>query len=64
MIDAMELIRQANQEREDNRKKAIHNFDCDFSELQPYDNAAFLEMIKRMNLLIANAFKVPKDLIE
>jgi hypothetical protein len=61
MTDSLEILRQANQENEDNRKKAIHNFDCDLSELQPYDNTAFLAMIKRINLLIANAFKIPKE---
>jgi predicted adenine nucleotide alpha hydrolase (AANH) superfamily ATPase len=57
MADTLEIIRQANQEREDNRDKAVHNFDCNFSELQPYDNAAFLEMIRHMNWLVANAEK-------
>lgn len=64
MTDTMELIRQANQELEDNRDKVIHNFDCDFSRLQPYDNKALLAVIRHMNLLIADTFKVPKELIE
>lgn len=61
MPDFLEILEQANQENEANRRKAIHNFDCNLSELQPYDNAAFLEMIKHMNLLIANAYKLSKD---
>jgi hypothetical protein len=64
MSDFLEITRRANQEIEDNRRKSIHNFDCDLSELQPYNNAAFLEMVKYINLSIANIFRISKDITD
>ena len=46
-----ELMRdwgQANKENQENRRRALHNYDCETSELQPYDNSAYLELVSIM----------------
>ncbi len=45
MNDLIRTWELATKENEENRKKALHNYDCKTSELKSYDNSAFLAMI-------------------
>lgn len=45
----------AEKENAENRRKAIHNYGCKTSELHPYDNSAFLEMVGATLALLREA---------
>ena len=42
LVEVLELV---NKENEENRRRALHNYDCKTSELQPYDISAHLRMV-------------------
>ena len=48
MNDFIQALKLANKENKENRKRAAHNYSCKPSELQPYDNSAYLKLVGLM----------------
>ncbi len=45
ITELLDIIRLANQENQENRRKALDNFSSKTSELQPYENSACLKLV-------------------